>query len=103
MIPNVPCVRSNPNDVVGVAHELRHDLAEPERDDREVVAAEPQRREADRDAGEHRQQAGDREHEPHREMDPREAVRDADGAELTRDLVELLRGEPARPCSAPTA
>ena len=38
-----------PADVVAVPRDLGQDLAEPERDDREVVAAEPQRREADQD------------------------------------------------------
>jgi hypothetical protein len=35
--------------VVGVAHELRDDLTEAERDDREVVPAQPQGRQADQD------------------------------------------------------
>ena len=60
---------------VGVAHELRDDLAEAERDDREVVAAQAQRRQPDQDAGEVRERAGQDEDEPHREVDPGEVVR----------------------------
>ena len=41
-------------EVVAVARDLRQDLAEAERDDREVVAAEAQRRQADQDAEERR-------------------------------------------------
>ena len=83
-----------PEDVVAVAHDLRDDLAEAERDDREVVAAQAQRRQADQNSDQSREAAGDQEDEPEREVDPRQLPRDPDGAEVERPLVELLRGQP---------
>ena len=56
-------------DRVGVPDELRHDLAEAERHDREVVTAKPERREPDDDADDRGEDAGEDEHEPHGEMD----------------------------------
>ena len=52
------------------------DLAEGERDDREVVAAQPQHREAEQDAPERRQHAGDRQQHPER---PRSKLIEIDG------------------------
>ena len=46
---------------VTVQRRLVDDLAEAERDDREVVAAQPQRRQADQDAGNRRDAAADEE------------------------------------------
>ena len=69
-MPNVPCVEVEPEEVVAVLHDLRDDLAEPERDDREVVAAQAQRRQADDDPGEEREEAGDDQDDPHRDVDP---------------------------------
>ena len=57
-------------EVVGVADELRDDLAEAERHDREVVPAQAQRRQADEDAGERGQAPATDEHEPHVDVDP---------------------------------
>ena len=57
-------------EVVAVADELRDDLAEAERDDREVVAAQPQRRDADQDAEERGEDRRDQDHEPRVEVDP---------------------------------
>ena len=44
-------------EVVAVARDLRHDLAEAERHDREVVAAQAQRRQADEHADDRRRDA----------------------------------------------
>ena len=57
-------------DVVGVAHELRDDLAEAERDDREVVPTQSQGRQADQDAGDGGEDPGDDEDDPDREWIP---------------------------------
>ncbi len=46
-------------DVLRALEQHAHDLAEPERHDREVVAAQPQRRQADDEAGERRDEPAD--------------------------------------------
>ena len=73
-MPKVPFVRSKPPIESRVADELRHDLAEAERDDGEVVAAQAQRRQADQDADDRREHPGEDQDEPHRDVDPGEAV-----------------------------
>ena len=47
---------------------LRHDLAESERDDREIVAAQTQRRRPEQHAEERRDRGGDEEHNPKRKV-----------------------------------
>ena len=70
-MPCGPFVRLLAEEVVAVAGDLGHDLAEAERDDREVVAAQPQRREADDDADDGREDPGDGQDEPDRDVDAR--------------------------------
>ena len=62
-------VEAGAEEVVAVARDLGHDLAEAERHDREVVAAQPQRRQADQDADERGQEPGRDEQEPDRDVD----------------------------------
>ena len=50
-----------------VARHDRHDLAEAERDDGEVVAAQPQRRRAEQHAEDRRDQRRERQREPERQ------------------------------------
>ena len=56
-MPNVAVRQVEAEEVVAVADDLRDDLSESERHDREVVPAEAERRQADQDAGEERQEA----------------------------------------------
>ena len=86
-------------DVVAVAHELRDDLAEAERHDREVVAAQAQRRNADQHAEQRGEDRSDQDHEPGREVDAERAVRhgaaEDPAARAVQAAAELLRGQPA--------
>ena len=68
--------------LVGVEHEDGDDLAEAERDDREVVAPEPQGREPDQDAGHGRDDLGHDQDEPDRDVDAGGVLLDADRAEV---------------------
>ena len=86
--------------VVGVADELRDDLPEPERHDRQVVPAQPQGRQADQDAADRRDDACDQEHEPDRNVDAGLRRPDANRTEVEIDLLELAGGEPAGRVSA---
>ena len=52
---------------LGVVGDQPDDLAEAERDDRQVVAAHPQRRRAEDDPGDHRGHDRDREHQQERQ------------------------------------
>ena len=56
-------------DLAAVGHDLADDLAEGERDDRDVVAAQPQRRHADQGAGDGRRRDGEREDEQEVDVD----------------------------------
>jgi hypothetical protein len=69
-------------DAAAVRHDLADDLAEGERDDRDVVAAQPQRRHADHGAGDGGRRSGEREDEQEVEVDAGRAghgVADQDG------------------------
>ena len=79
-------------DVVAVPRDLGQDLAESERDDRQVVAAKPQRREADQDPEERGHGSGDDEHEEDREVDAAGADREADPSEGDVQLRNELGG-----------
>ena len=79
-------VEPGPEEVVAVARDLGQDLAEAERDDREVVAAQPERGQADEDPDERGDDAREREQEPDRDVDA------GDG-----------RGRPRRPRSGRSA
>ena len=59
-------VEARAEEVVAVARDLREDLAEAERHDREVVAAQAQRRQADDDPEDRRDDAAEQEQEPDR-------------------------------------
>ena len=68
--------------LAAVGHDLADDLAEGERDDRDVVAAQPQRRHADQGAGDGRRRDGEREDEQEVDVDAgraRDGVADQDG------------------------
>ncbi len=56
-MPKRPVRQVEAEEVVAVADDLRDDLAESERHDREVVAAQAERGQPDQDPGEERQQA----------------------------------------------
>ena len=81
VIPFGPFVRLKPAEVVAVAGDLRQDLAEAERHDREVVAAQAQRRQADHDPEERGDDPRDQEDEEERDVDAAGSDRDADPAE----------------------
>ena len=81
--------------LVRVPDELRDDLAEPERHDREVVAPQPERREADDDPDERGERARDDEDEPEVEVDARK-VAPHRRAEMERHVLELDGRQPAR-------
>ena len=55
---------------VEIAHQNTHDLAETERDDRQIVAAQPQRRRAEQNAARRRQQGRQRDQPQHRQVQP---------------------------------
>ncbi len=93
-----------PGEVVAVADELGDDLPEPERDDREVVAAQAEGRDPDQDAEHGGEDRSEHDHEPRRDVDPRRSLADG-AAEDQRERMavapcELLRGEPARDVGA---
>ena len=67
--PGSPLVRLMPAMSSPLLEDLRDDLAEAERDQREVVAAQPQRRRADDDADERADGAGDDQDEPEVDVD----------------------------------
>ena len=75
-------VEAGAEEVVAVARDLRQDLAEAERHDREVVAAQAQGRQADDDPEERRDDAGERQQQPDRDVDAGQVRVDADGAEV---------------------
>ena len=58
-------------EIVGVPDELRDDLPESERHDREVVAAQAQGRQPDEDPCKRGRSAGDEEDEPDRDVNSR--------------------------------
>ncbi len=107
-------VEAGAEEVVAVARDLRQDLAEPERHDREVVAAQAQRRQADHDPEERRDDAAEEQQQPDRDVqttrarkhpdrqevevglrdEPLRAVRDADALRRALLAGELLRREP---------
>src|SRR5216684_2683577 len=89
-------VEARAEEVVAVARDLRQDLTEAERDDREVVAAQSQGRQADDDAGERGDDAGEREQKPHSDVDARQIRWPPDGAEMQVLLWKLQRREPRR-------
>ena len=87
-------VEAGAEEVVAVARDLRQDLAEAERHDREVVAAQAQRRQADDDPEERGDDAGERQQQPERHVDARQVRIDAHRAEMPGDVRELQRCEP---------
>ena len=84
-----------PGEVVAVADELGDDLAEPERHDRQVVAAQAQGRGADQDAEERREERRDEQTSQRLRWMPAAPV-NAVPPTLTVTCGELLRAEPAR-------
>ena len=73
--------------------DLGHDLAEAERDDREVVPAKPQRRQADDHADDRGEDRRDDEDEPDRDVDPAELSVDADRAEVEASTLSEKCGD----------
>ena len=78
-----------------VAHHDRHDLAEAQRDDGEVVAAQPQRRRAEQDAEERRQARRKRQAEPERQGEVHHAAAAGLGRHLG-DQAEIVERLPER-------
>ena len=76
---------------VEVVHEDADDLAEAERDDREVVAAQLQRRRAEQDAGAAGDEGAERDHDPPRR------VQAAGNAAATLAKVSVSCGDASRP------
>src|SRR5207245_11595548 len=74
-------VETGPEEVVAVPGDLRHDLAEAERDDREVVAAQAKRRQADQHSDDGCRDAGHEQDEPDREVEASQAGTDPNRAE----------------------
>ncbi len=93
--PEGACGQVEAPEVVGVADELGDDLAEPERHDREVIAAEAQRREPDEDAGKRGHAAREQEDDPEVDVDAAEVGGDPGRAKMDLHLLEVARGEPA--------
>ena len=87
-------VEAGVEQVVSVPGDLRHDLAEAERDDREVVAPETQGREADQHADQRREHAREEEQRPDRDVDAGQVRIDPDCPEVERSRGELERREP---------
>ena len=87
-------VEAGAEEVVAVARDLRQDLAEAERHDREVVTAQAQGRKADQDPEERGQRTGDHEQREDRDMDARQVRRDADRPEVPVAVRELEGREP---------
>src|SRR2546423_15557387 len=88
-------VETGPEEVVAVPGDLRHDLAEAERHDREVVAAKAQRRQADQHADDRGRDAGHDQDEPDREVEASQAGTDANRDEENNVLREIRRSDTA--------
>ena len=88
-------VEAGAEEVVAVTRDLRDDLAEAERHDREVVAAKAKRRQADQHADERSHEPGGGQDQPDRDVKARARRRDADRAEVDPVSGKLGRREPA--------
>ena len=100
-MPFVPLVDVDPEwQTVAVAEDLRKDLAEPERDEGEVVAPQAKRWRTDDDSGNCSHDTGDDDDGPEREMHTRDLGAggieevEVDGSRVARQVDGEVRHEP---------
>src|SRR6266550_506411 len=76
-------------DAIRVPDELRDDLPEAQRHDRQVVTTQPERRQADQDPPDGGEERGAKQDEPDRDVDPVLLSADPDRTEVEPHLLEL--------------